>query len=193
LNSKLKSNLAIKCAWNDVGYRGKCLDCPKTNPSCESKAIMVSKYDCWERHLFTKYEFGVGSNRHIADFMIKKIVGKVVVFTTKKPNSLVRTVFAVAQIKNIKKEVPYPSVDGYPSGFSDMVEINPKLCIEIPTSISINFEQFYHKRWSQGLFRYLSNQEVKGILRDIKNKMQKIGYNNEEIEKIDQLGNISNC
>ena len=181
------SNIALKCAWNDSGYKSICRNCPKTNPSCELKAIDVSPEDCWERHIFERWDFGSGTNKHIANFRISELVGKVVVFTTKKPNSLYRTIFGVARVKNIRKDVQYPASGPYPAGYSDMIEIDPKSCVEIPNSVEVNFEQFYNKRWSQGLFRYLPDKMVYRILLRIRSEMQKANCTQQDLEKLEQL------
>jgi len=182
MTSHYEGNVALKCAWNDAGYKGKCSNCPNTNPSCAQRWIHVTPQECWERHIFERWEFGVGENRRI-DHASRD---KVAVFTTKKPSSDHKTVFGVARITDIKKEVPYSAVPPYPAGWADMVVIDPELSIAIPNSIDINFEEFYQTRWTQGLFRYLPDGIVKKILLWVESEMQKIGRTHE-LGKLDQL------
>ena len=110
-----------------------------------------------------------------------------VVFTTKKPFSNHKTVFGVARLKDIEKERQYPAYPPFPASWSDIVHIDPELTVAIPSSININFEEFYEKRWSQGLFRYLSDDIVRKILLRIKSEMQAAKYSPQELHKLQQL------
>lgn len=177
-------NVAFKCAWNDAGYKAKCSTCPNTNSSCAQRAIHVTPQDCWERHIFEpgRWDFGVGENKHIN--YAKE--GKVAIFTTKKPFSDHKSVFGIARIRKIKKEVQFPAIPPYPAGWADMVIIDSELSIAISSSIDINFEEFYETRWTQGLFRYLSDETVKKILLKVKLETQKIGCTCD-LDKLDQL------
>jgi hypothetical protein len=183
MGSNSDGNVAFKCAWNDAQYKDKCSDCPNTNPSCAQQWIHVTPKECWERHIFEDWEFGVGENRHINQ--AKK--GKVVVFTTKKPFSNHKIVFGVARLKNIEKERHYPAYFPFSESWSDIVLIDPELTVAIPNSIDINFEKYYDKRWSQGLFRYLSDDIVRTILFRIKSEMQAAKCSPQDLHKLEQL------
>jgi len=176
-------NVAFKCAWNDARYKGKCSTCPNTNPSCAQKWIHVTPKECWERHIFENWEFGVGENRHINQAKI----GKVVVFTTKKPYSDHKSIFAVARLEKIELERHYPAYPPFPASWSDMVHIDPNLSVAIPDSVDIDFEEFYKTRWNIGLFRYLSDDIVRKILFRTKLEMQKTGCNQQELDKLEKL------
>ena len=179
-------NVAFKCAWNDAQYKGKCNSCPNTNPSCAQKWIHVTPKECWERHIFENWEFGVGENKHI----IQAKEGKMVVFTTKKPSSDHRSIFGIARIEKIEKERHYPAYDPFPASWSDMVHIDPNLSVAIPDSIDISFGDFYKTQWNIGLFRYLSDDVVKKILFRTERELQKIGYNQEELDKLEKLTHL---
>ena len=185
--SNSDSNVALKCAWNDAGYKNLCKQCPNTNPSCSTKSVDVGLEDCWERHIFERWDFGVGNNKQICPEKTDKIVGKIAVFTTKKPLSDHRSVFAVARIKNVKKKVLYPPIGSYSAGFSDMIEFDPSLTVEIPNSIDVNFQDFDDRRWNQPLFRYLPDKLVRDILLKMKSEIQKANCNSQELPKLEQL------
>lgn len=184
MTSHHDGNVAFKCAWNDAGYKGKCSTCPNANPSCAQRWIHITPQDCWERHIFEpgRWDFGVGENKHINYAREDKVA----IFTAKKPFSDHKSVFGVARIKNIKKEVQYPAIPPYPAGWVDMIVIDPELSIAIPNFIDISFEEFYQTRWSQGLFRYLPNDVVKKILLRVKSEMQKV----ERIHELDKLDHL---
>jgi len=129
------------------------------------------------------WEFGSGENKHINHAK----EGKVVVFTTKKPASDHTSIFGIACLKEIEKKRWYPAYDPFPAAWADMVHIDPDLSIAIPNSVDINFKEFYKKRWSSGLFRYLSDDVVRKILFRTKLEMQKIGCNQHELDKLEKL------
>jgi len=182
MTSHYDGNVAFKCAWNDAEYKDKCSTCPNTNPSCAQRAIHVTPQECWERHIFQRWEFGVGENKHINHAKENKVA----VFTTKKPSSNHKTVFGVALIQDIEKERKYDAYGPYSAGWADMVIIDSKLSIKIPNSIDVALEEFYPTRWVQGLFRYLPDEVVKKILLRVKSEMQKIGRTHE-LDKLDHL------
>jgi len=181
--SKSDGNVVFKCAWNNSQYSGICSDCPQTNPSCAQKWIHVTPKECWERHIFEQWEFGIGTNRHINQAQI----GKIVLFTTKKPSSNHRIVFGVSRLRDIEKERQYPAYPPFPASWSDIVLINPELTIVLPDTLDINFDEFYKRQWNQGLFRYLSDGLVKRILLRIELEMQKIGSTPQELWKLKKL------
>lgn len=181
------SHIAVKCAWKDMGYKTKCTTCPNTNQSCAQKAIHVTSRDCWERHIFERFEFGTGENRHIKGTEKDKIV----VFTTKKPFSDHKTVFGISSITNIEKGQTYPEVPPFPAGWTDMVLINPTLTVVIPENIDVNFETFYKRRWNQGLFRYLTDKVVQDILFKVMFELGKIEGARSEMLKLAKLINLS--
>jgi hypothetical protein len=182
MTSQYDGNVVFKCAWNDAGYKNKCSNCPNTNPSCAQRWIHVTPLECWERHIFERWEFGVGENRHINHARPDKVA----VFTTKKPFSDHKTVFGVARIRETENGRKYEAYGPYPAGWADMVLIDSKLAIEVPNSIDVIFEEFYQTRWTQGLFRYLPDDVTKRILSKVKSEMQKMGYTSE-LSRLDQL------
>jgi len=180
-------HFALKCAWSDAGYKAKCSSCPNTNPSCAQKAIHVTSKECWERHIFEKYEFGVGENKHIN----KTEKGKIVALVTKRPFSDHKNVFGVSCISEIEKAREFPEYPPFPACWSDMVHIEPSLTVVVPENIDLNFDAIYKTRWNQGLFRYLSQNQMLDLLLKLMFEMQKTKSSSEELVKLARLIGMS--
>jgi hypothetical protein len=181
----MSMHIAVKCAWNNADYKAKCSDCPKTNPSCAKKAIHVTTKECWERHLFSDFEFGLVENRHI----LNTGSGRLVFFTTKIPFSNHRNVFAVSRIVKIDRTRHFPAYPPFPACWSDMVQFDPEMTIDLPRTIDLNFDTYYGKPWNQGLYRYIENEVALELLRGLRvelNKTQKVDSKLQILDRLEQ-------
>lgn len=179
----MSMHVAMKCAWNDAGYKAQCSDCPNTNPSCSDRAIHITPKECWERHLLSDYEFGVGENRHI----LKTAEGKLAIFTTIKPPFDHRCVLAISKISEVDRGRNNPPYGPYPASWSDMLHIDPQLTVVVPNNIDINFKTYYPTPWNQGLYRYITDAQVRSVLMQTKLELQKRSVKLSELNKIDEL------
>jgi len=178
-------NVAFKCAWNDKGYKAKCDGCPPgITPTCSERTIHVHPelpQSCWEMNLFNIWEFGSGDNISIKDAKADKVA----IFTTKKPDSDHRSIIGVTRIKDIRRREQGSCLHG--TFWSDIVVGDPELSVEIPSNININYENWDPRLWRQGLFRYLSDEKVNGILTEIRSELESIGVSPSIIERLDRL------
>lgn len=178
-------NIALKCAWNNKGYRDKCEGCPPgITPTCSKRRIHVHPelpQGCWEMNLFNVWEFGSGDNKSVKDAR----VGKIAIFTTKKPDLNHKSIIGITCITNIRRRERSSCPHG--TFWSDIIAGDPELSVEIPSNIDISYENWDPRLWRQGLFRYLPNEKVREISIEIRLKLKNIGVSPNIIERLNRL------
>ena len=181
---KEDGNIAFKCNWNDAGYKGICSNEVYQN-NRKSLRSQCARSDCreyigkpppidqccYECQALRILKFGAGWDhdeagnavrpRHI--WNTKK--GRIAILTTIPPWTSSRLVVGAFQIKEVKDDSERETYI-----FGDEVS-----ALDDMLGYSIDFWSYYKnpwkpesKAWGQGLFRYISNVTVLGILEEYK-------------------------
>lgn len=189
----LRYNIAFKCTYNNggqglyVGFNGTCSDeVIKMNIKngrswCGSKQCACRKYyengfrgkapiePCYESRLFKNWEYGAGWDHsgkrgNVPRYIRKTEIGKIAIITTRFPgdNEENRRIVGLYKIGDI-----YLDDD-------TMVKADEDYTIKIPLEEAkeLYFWDYYRNEkdnlcsWYQGLFRYLTDEQVAQILRD---------------------------
>lgn len=173
-------NIAFKCNWNDAGYKDICsADVYQTNrrslrsqcarSDCREHVGKPPPIDecCYECQALRIFKFGAGWDhdeignavkpRHIWD--ARK--GRIAILTTIPPWTSSRLVVGAFQIEEAKDD---PGRETYIYG-------DEATALDDMLTYSIDFWRYHKnpwkpesKAWGQGLFRYISNVAVLGIL-----------------------------
>jgi hypothetical protein len=179
-------NIAFKCNWSDVGYKGICSDqvyninkrTPKSQCSRSNCREYVGKPPpkndcCYECEALRKFSFGAGWNhddsgkplraRHI--WHARK--GKIALLTTIPHRESARLVVGAYQINDVEDD---PHRETFIHG-------EENTALDDMLDFSIRFWRFHKnpgkpesQAWGQGLFRYVSDIAVFGILEEYINR-----------------------
>jgi len=200
-------NLAFKCTYNDNEYSGVCSDaiyklnveagriwCKDPNNDCrkfEAKEVSPSDYPCYESTLFLNWAFGAGIKRgekyYGVPFSIKKARPDQLAFlTTRTPfqNEEDRYIFGFLHMKRIGNK---PDLTGRKEemAISEFVSGDPETSLKFNPEVKLRFWDYYQNpnrkdyiKWGSGLFRYLSDKTVLGILISLKKKYKLINDDN---------------
>lgn len=196
-------NLAFKCTYNDRNFRDICSDevyeankaagriwCNDPNSQCrEFKKIGVSTASspCYESTLFLNWSFGAGIKRgekyYGQPMNIKEAhLGKLAFLTTRQPHQTEkeRYIFGFLHMKQIanKRDPTSPTKEISNSMF---VEGDPAKSLQFDPRIKLPFWKYYrnarspnNEHWGTGLHRYLTDQTVRGILKDLREEYTRI-------------------
>lgn len=195
-------NLAFKCTYNDKGFRDICSDevynankaagriwCNDPNSRCrEFKKTGISKASspCYESTLFLNWSFGAGIKRGEKycgqPINIKEAhEGKLAFLTTRHPNQTEkeRYIFDFLHMKRIGNRLD-PTSPGEAISLSMFVEREPSRSLRFDPQIRLPFWRYYQNRnspskehWGTGLYRYLDDDTVRNILKDLRNEYEK--------------------
>ncbi|MDD4985316.1 MAG: hypothetical protein PHQ43_05930, partial [Dehalococcoidales bacterium] len=185
-------NLAFKCNWNDKGYRGVCSEQAYQynkqwgRPWCWSaecrKYVGIDPVPvecCYESRALTDCSFAAGwdldgNNMSKARRILSAREGKIALLTTEPPGLHERVLVGAYIIKDV---VDDPGKETWVYGDKGSV-LDDMLKFKIP------FWK-YHKNpinpqstaWATGLFRYVSDVAVLGILEEYISKKSRVGGN----------------
>lgn len=183
---KADGNIAFKCNWNDKEYKGVCTDAAYAHnqlhggPWCRHQHGRCRSFVgchpapagcCYESHALTDCRFGAGWNHDQYGNMIpggeRKITsakrGKIAVLTTVPPNTSHRLIVGAFVIDRVLDD---PGQETFIIGDRDLM-------LDDMLTYAIKFWDF-HKNpvtpkstaWATGLFRYVSDAAVLGMLEE---------------------------
>ena len=180
-----RNNLAFKCNWMDTDYEKPCTAmgrryniydakrpwCSQPHNECclyeEGELKNIEPFPCYESMIVPQWVFGAGMHhggvRDGQGIRIKdEMTGKVAVLTTRGPGEGEedRSIFAYLRIR--KQYTDESEIT--------MIEGDPETSLKVPAQFRLRFWDYYSNaksdaiRWGTGLFRYLSDKEVRAIL-----------------------------
>jgi hypothetical protein len=201
---KQDGNLAFKCNWNDRGYKGLCSEeayeynsifggpwCVRSHGKCREyvNAEIVPSDCCYEARALIDCKFAAGWDHDGYGRMIRprKILsakrGKIALLTTRRPNTDETARLVVGAF-------PIISVHDDP-GEETWILGNSELTLDDMLKYEIRFWDHYINpnnpnalAWATGLFRYVGDVTVFGILEDY---LAKKIANRENTAVVDQL------
>ena len=179
---KEDGNIAFKCNWNDRGYKGICSETAyiynirRQSPWCIwsrcrnfDRAQDVPEDICYESRALLDCSFGAGWDHDDKGIGIRprKIWAarkdKFAILTTEPPNRRERLVVAAFQITGLVED----------PGKETIIFGDKSMCLDDMLSYEIKFWDYHKnprntksKAWAQGLFRYVSDVAVLGILEE---------------------------
>lgn len=176
---KWDGNLAFKCNWNDRGYKGVCSEtaynynksklsfwCPYS--SCRQYVSFkeVPLDCCYEARALIDCSFGAGWDQEKGKGKRPRKIksareGKIALLTTIPPNTADRLVFGAFLIKDINDDADEATIILGDKDFvlDDMLKYNIKLWDFHKNPVNPESTAF-----ARGLFRYVSDVAVLGIL-----------------------------
>ena len=184
VGKKEDGNIAFKCSWNDKGYKGICSDaayyhnidrgrlwCTHQHGRCR-KFVTVDPVPgdcCYEARALLDCSFGAGWDHDEYGHMIRPRYirsareGKVALLTTAPPGTRDRLVVGAFPIKKVWDD---PGAETFVYGDKTKV-------IDDMLRYKIKFWDYYKNpnkptstAWATGLFRYVSDVSVIGILEE---------------------------
>lgn len=192
---KRDGNVAFKCNWNDKGYKGVCSDAAYRHnqvhggPWCRHQLNKCRTYVgrdpvpedcCYEARAFIDCKFGAGwINDEYGNPLpdgARKIrearKGKMALLTTIPPGSRDRLIVGAFPIDRVLDD---PGVETFILG-------DKNLTLDDMLAYKIEFWNFHRnpfapssQAWATGLFRYISNVAVLGILEEYIRKKSSAG------------------
>ena len=200
-----KWNVAFKCTWNDAGFKGICSQkaydynisknrvwCRKS-PCRKFKGLPTEKdHPCYESIIFTEWRFGAGWDHKTIKrprAIRNAKVGKIALLTTLEPN----------KEEKERKIIGFLRIFKIDSGHEKETVIygDPDKSLEIDANLNIRFWDYYKNpnepnkiSWASGLFRYVSDDTISKLLRNLRKLYSDNNSSEEIIRKIDE--NIRN-
>jgi hypothetical protein len=189
-----EGNIAFKCTWNDRGYRAPCSNeayrfnvregrtiCSLPSCGCREygEEVDIRNNPCYESIALKEMYFGAGWDhtgeeekpRHIHN--VKE--GKVAVLTTRPPGTeeADRLVIGCLLIDRVNDD----------PGEETKIFGDKERSIEVPfREVKVRFWDYYRNPgaedvilWASGLFRYISDGTVLGVLGDISDQYRHTG------------------
>lgn len=195
-------NIAFKCNWNDKGYKGMCSDaayrynigqgrlwCTHQHGRCRGfvNADPVPNDCCYEARALLDCSFGAGWDHDEYGRLIRprKIwsarEGKIALLTTEPPDVQKRLIVGAFLIKKVWED---PGAETCVSGDKDTA-------LDDILNYEIEFWK-HHKNpsnpsstaWATGLFRYVSDVAILGILEEYISKKSSQGGDTTKAEKL---------
>lgn len=200
---KEDGNVAFKYNWNDAGYKGICsnevyqvnrkslrTECARSN--CRTFVGKPPPIDecCYECQALRIYKFGAGwdhdkiTNLQVRPNHINSVrEGQIAILTSIPPEQKERLMIGAFRIIEVKDD---PNSETFLFGDSSTA-------LDDMLKYKIKFWEHHKNRrvstsqaWGQGLFRYLLNSEVAGILKEYRDKSI---ADNSETSRVDALIN----
>lgn len=191
-------DVAFKVTYNDgnpgigIGYKGICseqniirnmdrVNCSLSNNPCRiyydsgfKSNRPKQQNQCYEKNLFTKWQFGSGmyhqgTNAGVPIPIKKVFPGDVAILTTRFPDTSEkeRKIIGLYQVSTV--DDTKVKTDGY------LIKANKSVKVELQRELAerMNFWE-YHKNkkgsdiaWNTGLFRYMEESEVNAVVSDL--------------------------
>lgn len=186
-------NIAIKCNWNDRGYKAPCskaarqINIINKRTWCSSTLCNFRKYDqdvkldydpCYESIALREMCFGAGWNLKNGEKERPRRIRSV-----KNNRMAILTTIPPGKEESDRLVIGFLYIDEIENMPNEETKIygNKKKSFEVPfKKIKIRFWDYYKnpkakKRiiWNSGLFRYLSNRTAISILRGVNNQYSK--------------------
>ena len=195
-------NIAFKCNWNDKGYKGICSDvayrynigqgrlwCTHQHGRCRSfvNADPVPNDCCYEARALLDCSFGAGWDHDEYGRLIRprKIwsarEGKIALLTTEPPDAQKRLIAGAFLIKKVWED---PGAETWVSG-------DKNIALDDMLHYEIEFWK-HHKNpsnpnstaWATGLFRYVSDVAILGVLEEYISKKSSQGGDTTKAEEL---------
>ena len=193
-------NVALKCTWNDRGYKGPCSDeayrfnvsegrafCSLPKGRCRkyTQDVSLEENPCYESIALREMYFGAGwdhsgvKERPRTIHHVKE--GRIAVLTTRPPGTKEgdRLVIGCLLIHRVLDD----------PGEETKIFGDKARSMEVPfDEVEVHFWDYYKNPeaedvilWASGLFRYISNQTVLGILKGIERKYEDTGRDTSRV------------
>jgi hypothetical protein len=201
---KENGNIAFKCNWNDKGYKGVCSDdayqvnidrdrrwcCVQHGKCREYVDVFPPPLVCYESRALLDCNFGAGwdHDENGEGKRPRKIQsvrqGKVALLTTESPTNDERLLIGAYAIAQVRDD---PGVETFVLG-------DKNTALDDMLEYEIRFWDHYKNpnnpqptAWGTGLFRYLSDFTVRGILEEYRSKAQQKGKDTSRVEQLMKL------
>jgi hypothetical protein len=193
-------NIALKCNWNDRNYRAPCSDeayefnlkqgrawCGLSESNCRSynEDVNLDNHPCYESIAFKELFFGAGWDhteerqqpRHIHNVRVDRVA----LLTTRPPGADEKNRIIIGCLY-INEVLDDPGEETKIFG-----DVNKSIIVDYD-DVKVNFWDYYKNPgaedvilWASGLFRYVSNETVEGVLRGIGEKYTNAGKDTVKI------------
>jgi len=193
-------NIAFKCNWNDKNYQGVCSDtaydfnvslghswCTRTRGKCRKYVNIdpVPQDCCYEARALMDFRFAAGwDHDEYGNFIRPRRIwsarkGKIALLTTEPPDIRKRLIVGAFMIYKVWDD---PGVETWIYGKCDSA-------LDDMLQYEIEFWK-YHKNpgkpsstaWATGLFRYVSDVAVLGILEEYLSRKRAAGGDTRKVE-----------
>jgi len=192
-------SIAFKCNWNDKGYKGICSDAiyEMNRRSSRSQCARSCCRDyvdtgsatecCYECRALIECSFGAGWDHDDKGTPTRPRKlwnarqGKIALLTTIPPYTRDRLIVAAFQISRVQED-PFIETVIYGdqnSLVSDMLDYSIQFWDH-----HVNPGKPESKAWGQGLFRYVSDEAILGILTEYRNKKIGSGGNTDKVDAL---------